>query len=164
MVRLKHRYITAQILPNEQNAFSKSVSVNQNMFQTNLRDKIKELFGDVGSGDFGGSTFVRFFDTQYSQIMVIRTTRDGEIKVHFALSCITKIESTISSKVASSINNNSEFIIRTLAVNSCVRTCMASLRDILQTYIEHYNQSSDKNSNEATMTKNIDMMLKNTEL
>lgn len=170
MVRLKHRYITAQILPNERTFSSSSSSgdsLNQNMLQSTLRDKIRNLFGDVGSGDFGGSTYVRFFDSEYSQIMVIRTTREGESNVHFALSCITKIESSNAKGGSNTDSINDSFIIRTLCVNSCVRTCMKSLRETFKVYLDHYNQATKKQADElsvATVASKIEIMLNNTEL
>ena len=104
------------------------LTVNQSAFQSSLRSKIKEIYGDVGSGEFGSNTMVRFFDAHYSNIMIIKTTRAGESAVRFALSCLTTTKQVDGN--GSSKSQKNSFIVRTLKVNSCARTCLNSAKNI----------------------------------
>ena len=56
-------------------SISHKLPFSQSAFQSSLRDKIKELFGEVGAGHIGSSTMVRFMDGEYHKIVVVRTTR-----------------------------------------------------------------------------------------
>jgi len=48
MVRIKHRYITAQVmLPPTRSGQGSNYSLSQALFQSALRDKIRELYGEI---------------------------------------------------------------------------------------------------------------------
>jgi RNase P/RNase MRP subunit POP5 len=121
MVRLKNRYIIAQAV----NSYGKNYEIGSNDIQTSLREKIRELFGDIGFGEYGNNTYVRFFDPK-SKIFVVRTTRDGESNTHLSMSCVTKVKEL-------------SFVLRSLNVKSCTRTCIATLQNILLIYYNNFN-------------------------
>ena len=91
MVRLKNRYLVCQALPNISSKVQSRNSLSARDIQAKLREIIQELYGDVGLGEFGQATYVRYFDPKYSNICVVKTTREAQTKVHFALSCITVV-------------------------------------------------------------------------
>lgn len=91
--------------------------------QVLLREKIVELYGDIGFGEFGNSSIIKFFDIEYSKILVVKTTRDGEHDVRFALSCMNKVKEV-------------DICIRSLTIKSCSRTCTEAVRECLRVYFE----------------------------
>ncbi|KAJ1403161.1 hypothetical protein B484DRAFT_405196 [Ochromonadaceae sp. CCMP2298] len=119
MVRLKHRYIIAQALAVVGGKLiapgDKTYPVSSRDLQACLREKIRELYGDVGLGEFGQATYVKYLDARWSNIFIVKTTREAQVKVHFAMTCVTELPS-------------SSVILRALGVSSCARTCLASLR------------------------------------
>lgn len=147
MVRLKHRFIIAQAVVgtgNKMQLQSNPVLTSKEI-QAELRSKIHELYGDVGLGEFGHATYVRYLDGKYSNIFVIKTLRDAQIKVHFALSCIMELA-------------GASLCLRTLSVNSCQRTCMQSLSDLFSAYFKNCcdNMSiSERSTAEEVINKNL---------
>jgi RNase P/RNase MRP subunit POP5 len=124
MVRLKHRYIIAQVLPDTSSRFVQGkTSVTSRDIQSVVRDKIQELYGDVGLGEFGQASYIKYYDAKYSNIFVIKTTREAQVKVHFALSCIAEVSEV-------------HLMIRSLSVNSCPRTCMESLKKLFESHFQ----------------------------
>lgn len=124
MVRLKHRYIIAQVIPVVDSRMQAGKNgVSSRDFQNVIRDKIQELYGDVGLGEFGQASYIKYFDAKYSNIFVIKTTREAQIKVHFALNCISQVSEV-------------PVIIRSLSINSCPRTCQESLKKIFKLHFE----------------------------
>lgn len=117
MVRLKHRWIVAQIL-NEQLGASE---LSSQEIQVVLREKIQTLYGDVGAGSFGNMTIVRFFNKE-TNIFVVRSTRDAYKDVWFAMSCISAIQ-------------RMNVVIRVIRVSGSVRTCVNFLQDIFESVI-----------------------------
>jgi hypothetical protein len=121
---------------------------------------------------------IRFFDSQYSQMVVIRTTRDGESQVHFALSCLTSLPQA-SDDPGKGSGEKVTFVIRSLAVNSCARTCRDSLQQLFATFFEHYapnvkakagQQQSEAEAAQSaaaivqTARQNVAVMIENVEL
>jgi len=145
MVRLKHRYIIAQVIPVTGTKFQSAKNgVISRDFQTVIRDKIQELYGDVGLGEFGQASYIKYFDAKYSNIFVIKTTREAQIKVHFALNCISQVSEV-------------HVMIRSLSVNSCPRTCQESLKKIFALYFEAAEFATDAERQAAVQVvdKNI---------
>lgn len=122
-MRIKSRFIIAQVLPSGSVSSSESQKLQLRDFHQALREKIQELFGDVGSGEIGGSTMVKFLDAQYTGLLVIRCPREHEVNVRFALSALTKVKSTI------------DVAIRTLRVKGSARTCIEAVQQLASTYI-----------------------------
>jgi len=108
------------------------MSISSKDIQTSIREIMVELYGEVGAGNCGNNSVVKFFDSENSLIFVIRTPREGETQIRFALSCVK------------SVKDKKDLIIRTLSVNSCPRTCMAELRRIFQIYYSDVNDSKNE--------------------
>jgi RNase P/RNase MRP subunit POP5 len=124
MVRLKHRYIIAQTVLGPTAKLQGNLMLTSREIQSELRSKIHELYGDVGLGEFGQATYVRYLDGKYSSIFVVKTTREAQIKVHFALSCLSELAGV-------------QLCIRTLSVSSCPRTCTQALTELFSAYFQH---------------------------
>eukprot|EP01036_Dinobryon_divergens_P031167 gene31167-40525_t len=141
MVRIKNRFIVGQILlPFQANVSNyqgdTKFLISSRDLQKSIRDKVIELFGVVGAGDYQ-NTVVKFLDAENSLIFVIRTSRDAEIYVRYAISCVTVLR------------DKGNVVLRSLSVNSCPRTCTSSLKELLKSYSlaklsEKYSES-DKN-------------------
>lgn len=119
MVRIKNRYIIAQFLPTKTTTSIKFATLD---IQIALRDKISELYGDCGAGTFGNNTYVKFHEDALSNIFIVRTSREDEAKVHFALNCIAKIK-------------EEAIVIRTLSVKSTSRTCEEQYMELYKTVV-----------------------------
>ena len=122
MVRIKNRYIVAQLLWNS-GPKEKFNEIGVKELQVLLREKIIELYGDIGAGEFGNSTLIKYFEAEHSKIMVVKTTRDGEHNVRFALSSMNKVKDV-------------DLCVRSLTVKSCSRTCNEALKECLRVYFE----------------------------
>ena len=144
MVRLKHRYIIAQVVPSSSVRILTKQTYSSREIQTILREKIQELYGDVGLGEFGQATYVRYLDAKYTNIFVVKTTRDAQSKVHFALSCIGEL-------------SGSPICLRSLSINSCQRTCMQSLRQVIGLHFDHADMMSESELKDGreTVEKNL---------
>ena len=103
MVRLKHRYLICQVLGE-----SHQLEIDDKDVIFSLRSCIQTLFGDVGAGEFGNSAVVKLFDAK-SKIFVLRVSRESEIDMRFALSCVNTIKKSAA-------------IIRTIATTGSTRT------------------------------------------
>jgi RNase P/RNase MRP subunit POP5 len=75
------------------------------------------LYGDVGYGNFGMITSVKFYDPT-SNIFVVRTSRESYTDCSFAMACINEIKKT-------------NLVIRSLRVASSTRTLLSYLSSIL---------------------------------
>jgi RNase P/RNase MRP subunit POP5 len=141
---LKQRFIIAQVVSGTPSKFQEKLSLNSRDIQTKLRDKIGELYGDVGVGEFGQATYVRYHDGKYSNIFVVKSTREAQMKVHFALSCLSEA-------------GDGQWCIRSLAVNSCQRTCMQSLRELFAAHFACAGIASEaeRTAAEQTIEKNL---------
>jgi RNase P/RNase MRP subunit POP5 len=87
-----------------------------------LKEKIDSLYGDFGSGNFGGNTIVKAYDSD-SNIFLVRTAREAEEKVHLALTCLTSIK-------------KANIVIRSLAVAGSSRTCIDKLTDLFHIFVD----------------------------
>ena len=105
MVRIKHRYIIAQVLVE---ARYPSEFSNKDII-VSIREKIQMLSGDLGSGSFGNNSTIRLYDDT-SKIFVLRVPREAELEVRLATCSVTSVK-------------KSNAIIRVLAVAGCIRTC-----------------------------------------
>jgi RNase P/RNase MRP subunit POP5 len=127
MVRLKHRYLIAQILPLYQRSSGTDGS-NQKIISINrilelVRQKILELYGEMGIGDFGQQLVIKYYEHEYSRILVIKVPRGCQKHVQLALSCISTVDDV-------------PLIIRTLHTSSCPRTCLGKLTPLIKRYVE----------------------------
>ncbi len=142
MVRLKNRFIVGQVVWNN-GSKDKFSDICLKDIQLALRDKIIELFGDVGVGEFGNSTTVKFLDSEFSKIFVFRTTRDCQSNAHFALSCITKLKDV-------------DVTLRSLSVHSCPRTCVEGLKTVFGVFFA--NTTLKNIDREAAENKLVNML------
>jgi len=145
MVRLKHRYIVAQVIVDTSNKFQPGkTSVNSRDIQSIIRDKIQELYGDVGLGEFGQASYIKYYDAKFSNILVLKTTREAQVKVHFALSCISEVAEV-------------HLMIRSLSVNSCPRTCMESLKKLFTLHfaVAEFSSEAEKVNAAQVVEKNL---------
>ena len=143
MVRLKNRFLICQLMLNG-GSKEKFNDLAAKDIQLALRDKISELFGDFGAGEFGSSTQVKIFESQFTKFVVIRTTRDNQHEAHLAVSSISRMKDV-------------DITLRSLAVHSCPRTCLKSLKDLLSTYFTGIDlKDVDKAVAENTIVKMFD--------
>jgi len=70
-----------------------------------------------------------------ASIFVVKTTRDAQVRVHFALSCMRAVGSTTTTGPLS-ISDSEVPIVRSISVHSCPRTCLAKLREVFHAYFE----------------------------
>ena len=134
MVRIKNRFIIGQILlpyPTRNAEKVEKLMLSTRDLQKSIREKVAELYGVVGSGEYGQNTVVRFLDSDQSLVFVIRTSREAEIHVRYALSCVTNIR------------EKGNLVLRSLSVNSCPRTCMAALKELLLSYTSKLHEKSE---------------------
>lgn len=124
-MRLKRRYIICQALASEDQDSGAGDDYSARDVLGAIKEKVEALFGDIGVGCFGTLSIIPLFDLK-SKIFVLRTSREAETNLRFALSCIT----TIKNKV---------LIIRTLAVSGSARSCTEKLRTTFQTLVDSSN-------------------------
>ncbi len=118
MVRVKYRFIIAELLPASANLNDKIHSHRTRDLQQAIKDKIQELYGDIGSGEIGQVTSVKYFENLYTHIFVVKTLRELESRVEFALSCINRI-------------HQQDLIIRTIGSQGCERTTSMRVKQTL---------------------------------
>jgi RNase P/RNase MRP subunit POP5 len=87
MVRLKHRYLIGQLIPD---LYGAQGFVMVDIFHA-VRDKFLELHGDVNFGLFGKFMALKFFDAD-SNLFVIRISREGINLLRLALACVTTVK------------------------------------------------------------------------
>ena len=125
MVRLKHRYLIGEVI-DDSSVFSAAAAqqsvITSRDIQSTFVETICSLYGDVGSGAFGSSTAVKYFDQNFN-VYVIRTSRDHMTEVQFALTCMSSAKKT------------SNLTFRTLAIAGSARTCKDKLLEILEACI-----------------------------
>jgi len=118
MVRIKHRYIIAQLLSNgdDENVF-KNISLQDIL--TACREKLSELYGDISVGLYGKNMTIKYFDSSMeSYIFILRVPREAENQARLSLACVNHIK-----KIAC--------ITRTLGVTGSERTCKDKLKKLL---------------------------------
>ena len=126
MVRLKHRYLIIQIIP-EQNQ-SSILKINQIDILNTIKERILELYGDIGFGIWAKSLALKYYNNLHN-IFILRCTRDGEINVRLGISCIQSIKQI-------------SCICRVLEIAGSTRTCKDKMRDILIT-LNPYTSTDD---------------------
>ena len=161
MVRIKHRYITGQLLST---AASQSKSTRfgtadiSNAIKVSIKcsiatacayeliliilllkskEKIGVLFGDVGSGGAAALTKVCFFDSD-SGILIIRVSRDFYRKLLLAMACVTHLKGL-------------GIMIRCLKVTSTARTCIKGMKVILNASSSGGDTSVDLDNIKASL-------------
>ena len=90
-MRLKRRYIICQALAQEESDPASGEEYNARDLQNAIKEKVENLFGDIGLGSFGTSSMITVFDIK-TKIFVLRTPREAEINVRLALACITMVK------------------------------------------------------------------------
>jgi len=121
-MRIKHRYIIAQMLVDPTQSDPAVEELSSRDIVNAIREKLQVLFGDIGAGEFGGNTMVKFYDAN-TLIFVIRTGREAEHSVRLALAIINQVKRT-------------SLIFRTLGVAGSGRTCLDKLRKMLDRVLE----------------------------
>jgi RNase P/RNase MRP subunit POP5 len=140
-MRVKHRYLIAQLLPSSQS--QNALSLTSRDIQNNLKAKIEDLFGSMAGGEFGNNTTVRYFDSEHAFVFVIRTPRETYSKVHFAISSICKIKDV-------------DAVVRVLRIHGSSRTCRTRLRSVLDAAIRQSRQTqSEKDAALAAVDKTL---------
>ncbi len=139
MVRVKYRFIIAQLLPVSANLNEKIHSHRIRELQQAIKDKIQELYGDIGSGEIGQVTSVKYFENLYTHIFVVKTLRELESRVEFALSCINRLD-------------QQNLVIRTIVSQGCERT--TSMR-VKQTLINALQSLVVPENEKATVVESI---------
>lgn len=128
-MRIKNRYIIAQHISTGPHQASITQLEQSNLqmkdFHTALKAKITELFGEIGSGEFGNNTMVKYYDSSYTRLLVVRTSRKDEEKVLLALSCLTKVRDV-------------DVVVRSLRVSSCSRTCLDTLKSLIGSFLSFH--------------------------
>lgn len=128
MVRIKNRYILAQFMPTKATS---SLNFSTLEIQNALREKIQELYGEIGVGTFGNNTFVKYHEDNLSNIFIVRTSRDDQQKVQLALNCLGKIK-------------EDTFVIRTLSVKSCARTCSQQFDKLYRIVVSNQDRMDEE--------------------
>lgn len=130
MVRIKHRYIICQILPDQPTQVTPSTAFTIRDVLKEFRDKIQILFGDVGAGDIGQNSTIKYFDNNITNIFVLRVPREYEQYACFALNTITSLK-------------NLSLIIRVVNIAGCGRTVNKELQSIFSRLCESSYLSDD---------------------
>lgn len=129
MVRLKHRYIIGQVLLDGLHEVSLTFSAKD--ISIAIKDKILALYGDIGAGNFGNSLSIRFNESKYSRVFVLRCPREFEMETRFAMSCVTQIKSHSVS-------------FRTIEIAGCERTCSEKIRRMIEVVVDSLEISKDE--------------------
>lgn len=125
MVRVKYRFLICQLLPAYYLDKDKNISgVKLKDLQQSIKDKIQELYGDIGVGEVGQATTVKYLESQFCHIFIVKTLRELENQVLFTLSCINKIKDV-------------DVVIRTVTTRSCERTAVEDVKNIFQKAFAH---------------------------
>jgi len=128
MVRLKHRYVISQVLIDPTFGCADVSILTAREILAVLREKIQQVFGDCGARHASGLA-IRFFD-EHTLIFVLRTSRESETEVRFAMSLITTIKK---------IN----LVVRGLKICGSVRTCTQRLKEVLEVAVANSGLNSD---------------------
>lgn len=136
-MRIKQRYLIFQLIQPKTSSSgdTKDLRFGFRDIQNEIRMKIDQLYGDIGAGDLGSQTLVKYFDRDHSKLFMVRCPREAEVQVAFAVSCITNIKGV-------------ELLARSVLVKSSVRTCMESLKKLITSYCANY-YSDEQRRNEV---------------
>ena len=139
MVRIKHRYLTAQILSSD----ILPTRISSHDILAMLREKIQELYGDVGSGNFGRNINLRYYGMEYNMhVFVIRCPRDFEQDLRFTMACCN----TLSCKTEKSKLN---CLLRLIEISGSSRSCKDKLTKLYIDIIKIFNFSNAEHDNSA---------------
>lgn len=136
-MRLKHRYIIAQILLNSN---SKQIDqITSRDLMKAFREKAVTLFGEVGAGDFANHANIKFYDEDCLRLFVMRIARDAEVNACFILACLSAV-------------GNVNVTIRVLNMSSTSSNCLKDCKSIyenakqmsLETSIQHLDMVLQK--------------------
>lgn len=116
MVRIKHRYVITQIICHEYDDNTPKTFSSQDILNV-VREKLSELYGDVGFGLYGKNITVKYFDSE-STLFILRIPREAENQARMAITCMNNI------KKASCIS-------RTLEICGSERTCKEKVKKLL---------------------------------
>lgn len=70
-MRIKNAYIIAQCLPGS-SSFTTWKDFTTREIQQVLREKITELYGDIGMAEAGSSVLVKYLDGVHTRLCIIR--------------------------------------------------------------------------------------------
>lgn len=120
MVRLKARYVCCQVLSGPVGGAYNTTPVTAR----EVTQKVSEIVGE-NHGSFGQAhdCKVVYFDPP-SGVLCLRTNRDFEKQLHFALTCI------------SSLKGNTPALVRCLHISGSMRTCLVALWETLAKHVE----------------------------
>jgi len=150
MVRIKHRYLIAQVLLDPAAPPAAVADITAHDILSVLREKISSLYGDVGAGDFGSGVQLKYLDKSTAEggekegsgvtgrathIFVVRCAREAEQQVRFALCTVASIKRTA-------------LILRTLGVSGSSRTCADKVRSTLCAAVDAWEGVGDKEKSE----------------
>ncbi len=139
MVRLKHRFIIGQVFFAQRHLQSlNATTTSSSSFGSDvtksitipriieiLRQRIFELYGEMGLGEFGQQVVIKYYEQEYSRFIVIKLPRGYQKYIQFILSSITSIDDV-------------PLTIRTLQTTSCGRTTMNKLKELTDLYLLHH--------------------------
>ena len=150
MVRIKHRYIIAQMLFDPTNAAKVVEYVSSRDILSILREKISGLFGDVGAGEFGASLALKFHDSgdshsgnstskslsSFSSSSLPSSSSSSsspeDSSQIFVIRCPREAEHKVRLAISTITQiKRTTLIIRTLGISSSGRTCSDKVRIML---------------------------------
>lgn len=149
MVRLKHRFIIAQVYFLQRHLQSAATNtttlsnfgsdvtrvVNSYRIVEAIKQRIHELYGEMGIGDFGQQVVIKYYEQEHSKLLIIKVPRGYQKYVLFALSAINSIEDI-------------PLVIRTLHLSSCTRTTTNKIKELMEIYVIHHSKSVEKEDGE----------------
>ncbi len=124
MVRLKHRYLVGQVISESDDIVSRDLLMA-------IREKIQTLWGDIGSGGFGNSISIKFYDDS-SRLFVVRVPRDFEMDLRLTILCVDQIK-------------KKNVCVRLIQVVGCVRSCRDTLSQCFTTVLQ-FSPASEKSA------------------
>ena len=77
-MRLKHRYVVAQLLLDPSLGEPEELSGRDVI--SAVREQLQLLYGDMGAGEFGGNTLLKFYDAN-TQMFVVTQIKQNSLVV-----------------------------------------------------------------------------------
>jgi RNase P/RNase MRP subunit POP5 len=130
MVRVKYRFIIAQLLSANQSDKERRITVKLKDIQQSIKDKTQELYGDIGMGEIAQTTTAKYLDSHFSHIFIVKTLRELETEASFIISCINRIK-------------DEDIVIRTISIKSCERTAIEEMKAILVKVVSNLDIQSE---------------------
>ena len=152
MVRIKHRYLIAQMLLDPAAIPAAIADITAHDILSVIHEKISSLYGDVGAGNFGSGVQLKYLDQSTAEgrskegtgeegtrrathIFVLRCAREAEQQVRFAMCTVASIKHTA-------------LILRTLGVSGSSRTCAEKVRSTLCAAVDAWEGTAEKEKSE----------------